>query len=253
MNRNRWKSRGKRISKTRRIMCIACIIITVVIFIITLAVYILTKQWSTTITVLTVCAAMIQAVILAISLHSDTVTKRFEFIEEYNFNFLTSNEFQEVERKLETCFQLSKKYHFNKTGKLDFRKKCFDVFNMCDRDIENNRLKNSEIGQEYQNIVNYLVYLESFAPLIMYNRVDLNEIDDLYGYRYFIAMNNPVIQEMELFPFRDYYNGCFSIYERWKEHRCKNKSLSEIMPLESFDLLSRWEIYKRRNRIKRID
>lgn len=252
MNRNKWKSRGKRISKTRRIICIACIII-IPIIILVVTLFDKTEQHQMIITVLTACAAMIQAVILAISLHSDTVTKRFEFIEEYNFNFLTSNEFQEVERKLETCFQLSKKYCFNKAGKIEFRKKCFDVFNMSDKDIENNRLKNSEIGKEYQNIVNYLVYLESFAPLIMYNRVDLNEIDDLYGYRYFIAMNNPVIQEMELFPYRDYYNGCFSIYERWKEHRCKNKSLSETMPLESFELLSRWEKYKTRNRIRRND
>ena len=35
------------------------------------------------------------------------------------------------------------------------------------------------------------------------------------SYRYFIAMNNPVVQELELCQYPDFYKGCFEIYEDW--------------------------------------
>lgn len=249
MDRKEWKRLGRRLTRRK----IKILYICPLIFILIILIFILLRRniennWSIWVTIITAIGAIIQAGILAWTLHSEETTKRFEFIEEYNFHFLTSKKFQDVERKLETCYQLSKEYRNNETS---FIKKCFEVFKMNPNNINSNRMIDGEIREDYQDIVNYLVYLESFVPLIIYNRIELEEIDDLYGYRYFIAVNNPVIQEMELFPYRDYYNGCFSVYERWRRFRSNKKTLSETMPLEKYDLIKRWKKYKRKNKITR--
>ena len=37
------------------------------------------------------------------------------------------------------------------------------------------------------------------------------------SYRYFIAVNNPIVQKLELLEYTDYYMGCFAIYDEWVE------------------------------------
>ena len=66
-----------------------------------------------------------------------------------------------------------------------------------------------------QSLINYLVYLEGVAALINEGVLHLNVITNLMAYRYFIAVNNPIVQEKELLPFREYYKGIFSIYKKW--------------------------------------
>ena len=68
-----------------------------------------------------------------------------------------------------------------------------------------------------QSVINYLVHLEGIAALVNEGVLHLNVITDLMAYRYFIAVNNPVVQEKELYPFQDYYRGCFRIYEKWSK------------------------------------
>lgn len=49
-----------------------------------------------------------------------------------------------------------------------------------------------------QSLVNYLVHLEGVATLVNTGVLRLKTINDLMAYRYFIAVNNPVVQELEL-------------------------------------------------------
>ena len=37
-------------------------------------------------------------------------------------------------------------------------------------------------------------------------------VDDLFSYRFFLAMNNKEVQEFELGPEAEYYRGCFKLY-----------------------------------------
>ena len=46
-----------------------------------------------------------------------------------------------------------------------------------------------------QYVVNYLVYLEGLAPLVLNGTLKLEVIDDLMSYRFFLAVNNPEIQK----------------------------------------------------------
>lgn len=70
-----------------------------------------------------------------------------------------------------------------------------------------------------QYVVNYLVYLEGLAPLVLNGTLKLEVIDDLMSYRFFLAVNNPEIQKKHLFVFPDDYRGCFKLYKAWKAYR----------------------------------
>lgn len=74
-----------------------------------------------------------------------------------------------------------------------------------------------KFDQNRQSLVNYLVHLEGIASLVNEKVLHLNVITDLMAYRYFIAVNNPEVQEKELIPYRDYYHGCFAIYDNWSK------------------------------------
>ena len=45
----------------------------------------------------------------------------------------------------------------------------------------------------------------------------ISAVNDLMAYRFFIAVNNPVAQELELKPFKDYYKGIFKLYPVWEK------------------------------------
>lgn len=165
-------------------------------------------QYISTIVATVVAAMGILGV--CVQLRRDANIKEAEFVTDYNFTFLTTDKFTEMEKRLARA---------RKTGEpLDL--------------AEDDR----------QNLIDYLVYLESFAPLVLNNMVRLSIVDDLFGYRYFLAVNNKEVQEFELFPEAEYYRGCFKVYSRWKKHR-KDRGL--IIPLEenSLDIWEKFSVY----------
>ena len=191
-----------------------------------------------------------------LSIQNDKEIKRFEYIADYNFNFLTNSEFITVERLLETCNQeylridRECKSKWKPEQEKKFMAFCDDVFDTFEYRFteepggENSRIdKDNCISESYQKIVNYLVYLESFVPLIIHKQLKLDEVDDLFGYRYFIAMNNPVLQVNELCRERPDYRGCFEAYSLWMDHRKKDLR-GCVIPMEHYDLLEVWDKYK---------
>ena len=62
------------------------------------------------------------------------------------------------------------------------------------------------------------------ATVIINDTMRIENIDSVMGYRFFIAVNNPVVQKLELVPFADYYRGIYSIYEKWQQfHKDKKQ------------------------------
>lgn len=90
-----------------------------------------------------------------------------------------------------------------------------------------------------QKFINYLVYLEGFAPLIINEVVQLEHVDDLMAYRFFLAMNNKEIQDTQLKPYAEYYLGCFKLYKVWAEYR-REKGESILL---SENALDEWEMF----------
>ncbi len=72
-------------------------------------------------------------------------------------------------------------------------------------------------GKDRQALVNYLVHLEAVAALVNNHVLRLGAINDLVAYRFFIALNNPSVQEWEIKPYSDYYSGCIKLYKKWKD------------------------------------
>lgn len=114
-------------------------------------------------------------------------------------------------------------------------------------DSEPRQILNPENRQKF---INYLVYLESMAPLVTTGVLALEYIDDLFAYRFFLAIDNKELQENEILPFADYYRGCFKLYKKWEEYRrkrgllcpkdnCKNKdAMRALHTWENFDKYS---------------
>ena len=57
--------------------------------------------------------------------------------------------------------------------------------------------------------------LEGVAALVKSRVLHISTMTDLMAYRYFIAVNNPVVQRIELLEYTDYYHGIFDIYDCW--------------------------------------
>lgn len=60
------------------------------------------------------------------------------------------------------------------------------------------------------------------AGLIEKDGLSIPDIDRLYGYHFFIATNCKQIQDMELVPYGDYYEGIFKVYPKWRKYRINN-------------------------------
>lgn len=73
-----------------------------------------------------------------VSVQTDKEIKRYEFVADYNFHFLTSEKFFDVERKLESCYQeyekisIECKETWGEEQKIRFLKYCDDVFGTKD-------------------------------------------------------------------------------------------------------------------------
>lgn len=139
--------------------------------------------------------------------------KEAEFLMNFNFTFLTTEKFVSMERQLEEC-----------------RKK-----NLPLKVTDENR----------QDLIDYLVYLESFAPLVQKKMIRLDIVDNLFGYRFFIAVNNKGVQDEELIPEGTYYRGCYSLYRVWKKYR-EDHGLEIPLETNSLDLCPEIELYAKK-------
>lgn len=83
--------------------------------------------------------------------------------------------------------------------------------------------KNELKKSDRKHIVEYLQFFEMLAGLIEKDSITIEDIDRLYGYAYFIATNCKTIQDLELNPSKEYYEGVFKIYPDWVKFRRANK------------------------------
>ena len=88
-------------------------------------------------------------------------------------------------------------------------------------------------SQDCQKLINYLVHMEGLAAIVQTGVLHLDVIDDLFAYRFFIAVNNPVIQRNELLPYANFYQGCFRLSKLWTE---KWREEKREIPLDEYAL-----------------
>ena len=72
------------------------------------------------------------------------------------------------------------------------------------------------------NIVDYLTFFEMLGSMVKRGAVSIESIDPLFGYDFFIAVNNPFVQEIELNTYSNYYVQTIELVKKWKEYREKH-------------------------------
>lgn len=72
---------------------------------------------------------------------------------------------------------------------------------------------------EYIGIVNYLYWCEELSTLYQKNVFDLETIDNLFSYNFFLVTNNKYVQEKELVPQSEFYKGVYFLHKEWTEYK----------------------------------
>jgi len=161
-------------------------------------------------TVLTTIMALIAAVSFWLQLKRTENLDEANFIMSLNDQFISNDQMTRIENALETYYCKAKE---QETPTLNL---------ILERGHDDS-----------QRLINYLVYMECLAALIKKDVMHLGVIDDLFAYRFFIAVNNPIVQQFELIPFANYYQGCYELSEIWtKEWRKKGREI----PLSQYAL-----------------
>ena len=76
---------------------------------------------------------------------------------------------------------------------------------------------------DYTGIVNYLFWCEELSTLYQKNVVDLETIDNIFSYTFFLITNNKYVQEVELVPQSEFYKGTYYLHSEWTKYKRKTK------------------------------
>ena len=103
------------------------------------------------------------------------------------------------------------------------------------RKLEVSKLTNEDPFNEEDsiNIVDYLTFFETLNNLLKRRVIKFEMIDDLFSYRFFIAVHNQYIQNRELVKDKEYYNNIYILYKDWTEYRRKK---NKPIPFDSNSL-----------------
>ncbi len=112
----------------------------------------------------------------------------------------------------EFIFNLQKQFDDNKTIQ-EFYKK-------LDDDYAKGKKIDSNISR--QEIVAYLTFFEMMCNLIIKDVLQIDDVDALYAYPFFIAMNNEEIQKIELSKYKQFYRNIYAVYPKWFKYRKKH-------------------------------
>lgn len=221
------KTKKIKFSKYRSLRKTHLLIICIALMILLSAAYIIGQffiEWENFNEVANTVIIIVGAVAFWLEFKNNGYLNESQFIMELNNQFISNSDLIDVESQLEKCY-------------CAFHNKDFDLYN---KELANFETYLTQNGNR-QHLVNYLVHLEGIAAIINNGVLHLDVIDDLMAYRYFIAVNNPVVQKMELLEYANFFQGCFNVYQRWKKVLKKQKS--EIPMIEN-DLIVAYQKFK---------
>ena len=143
-----------------------------------------------------------------------TAVNKCSFITKYNQVYVDNKNLTDVVSELEKYYDVFIQYCENKNNDKDgWLEKLEDAYHVLEKKL-------GELGsKERQKYVNYLEYLDGFATVVHLGAMDVGDFDTLMGYRFFLAINNPVIQELELKPFAKHYKEIFVLFRDWQKYR----------------------------------
>lgn len=116
---------------------------------------------------------------------------------------------------------------------LDFSKSFYDPINLGEvmNKLEEGTKTSINFDKDYNDIVNYLQWCETLSSLIVDNVFSFKTIDAIFSYRFFVITNDPLVQEKELVPYKEFYENIYLVHKKWSEY--KNKHKKKIIKLET--------------------
>lgn len=145
----------------------------------------------------------------AIAKEHESKIQQATFIKDFNQAFIANSEMATVERKLEEYYDAFRKKQNEESEEGDLEAAAKELEVWFGKPGTENR----------QALINYLVYLEGLATVIRNEAMKIENVDSLMGYRFFLAVNNPVVQDLELLAFPHDYREIHELYNNWLEHR----------------------------------
>ncbi len=156
------------------------------------------------VTVITVSTAVVGAISIFIQYKRDKNVNQATFILEYGKYFYSLNHTEEVMLLL-------------------------DEYRLGNKDVAKN--------MNYNGIVNYLFWCEELSTLYQKDVIDLETVDNIFSYNFFLITNNKYIQEKELVPNAEFYKGVFYLHKEWTDYKRRTKQpiINEDESLEKID------------------
>jgi len=104
----------------------------------------------------------------------------------------------------------------------EFTEKHSDLFIKC----WDNRLGGEEIAlSDGKQVLNYLTFFESMFIMVERDVLTIKMLDELFGRRFFMVVNNEFIQDKDLTENYRYYLNVYRLYAKWKEYRLSKKEV----------------------------
>jgi GNAT superfamily N-acetyltransferase len=79
----------------------------------------------------------------------------------------------------------------------------------------------------------FCTFFENLSLLVQHKIASIKDLDDLFGYRFFLFMNNPHVQEKYLLTTSSSFTNLFELYTQWIEYRDYENKKKEIHPVVS--------------------
>ncbi len=152
------------------------------------------------ITLLEVIGVLGTIIIAIMQLRDSKEISRATFIVELNRTFVENPDYTEIYNALQNCLD----------------KKCTLCENSgCD-------VTHCEIHFEKSKISNYLTFFETIYILYKKEVISFDIIDDLFAYRFFLAVHSRLIQQEKLMPQPENFKNIFLLEREWLDYRIKH-------------------------------
>ena len=153
---------------------------------------------------------LVSVILLGVELYQSRKISEGEFLANLNQMFVENEDYK-------IAYTLFEKYDFE---------------NCPDLELEN------------IHISNYLTFFEVFQLLIDRETLSIDMFDDLFGYRFFIAVHNPYVQKQKLTKSPNNFRNLYILEKKWIELR-KKKNLPVFHEEYSLSKVVDEEVYKK--------
>ncbi len=187
---------SKRWMKSRRTILKISLIVSIIVSVIVVVGIGVVGGNSIVVDVLSFLATIVGTIFIAVELRSSSKTTCSDMLINLNNYFHENEALMSIYNQLDSCYEKGKK-------------------------LDCSVLDNSAVGA-------YATFFENLYLLEKNKIARMADIDALFGYRFFIFMNNPSIQEGYILPTSSSYSNLFELYSVWIDYRhTENKYASK--------------------------